>query len=219
MTVDKIEVVAPLRVSSSKIHQFVTFQQDWVVSAKEKITKQAQMIKKIAPIKFVDGAEVPFRGELIKLRFKYVNSSKKIRIELSNKTFMVYLSSEIAEASVSDLVKLALTDWMKCQVAKDVEAVVLIHAKKYNLYPRFIKIKTQKSRWGSCGIHDDINLNWLLILAPVKVLEYVVVHEICHIKERNHSARFWSLVEMHCPDYQEQRLWLKKNGQSLMQGL
>lgn len=219
MTVDKIEVVAPLRVSSSKIHQFVTFQQDWVISAKEKITKQAQAIKNIAPIKFVDGAEVPFRGELIKLSFKYVNSSKKIRIELSNKTFMVYLSSEIAEASASDLVKVVLTDWMKCQVAKDVEAVVIMHAKKYNLYPRMIKIKTQKSRWGSCGIHNDINLNWLLILAPAKVLEYVVVHEICHIKERNHSARFWNLVEKHCPNYQEQRLWLKKNGRSLMQGL
>ncbi len=54
---------------------------------------------------------------------------------------------------------------------------------KYQLYPRLVKIKTQKSRWGSCGIHNDIHINWLLIMAPPEVLEYVVVHELCHIKE------------------------------------
>ena len=87
------------------------------------------------------------------------------------------------------------------------------------LYPRFIKIKTQKSRWGSCGIHNDINLNWLLILAPPQVMEYVVIHELCHIKERNHSQKFWLLVKSHLADYQIQRNWLKKEGRRLMQGL
>ena len=212
-------MVAPPRVATSKIHDFVSSQQDWVISAKQKITRQKQAVKKIAPEQFVDGALVPFRGEQVELNFKMGNASKKIQIELQGKVFNVFVPKNIAKVDCSDLVRLTLIDWMKLQARKDVEASVALHANKYNLYPRFIRIKTQKSRWGSCGIHNDINLNWLLVLAPLSVLEYVVVHEICHIKERNHSANFWNLVEMHCPDYKVQRLWLKKNGSSLMQGL
>jgi predicted metal-dependent hydrolase len=108
---------------------------------------------------------------------------------------------------------------MKNQAKTEVMRFIELHAKKYHLYPRFIRIKTQKSRWGSCGIHNDINLNWLLVLAPPQVMEYVVVHELCHIKERNHSQKFWHLVKLHLPDYQIQRNWLKKEGRCLMLGL
>jgi predicted metal-dependent hydrolase len=82
-----------------------------------------------------------------------------------------------------------------------------------------LRIKTQKSRWGSCGPNNDINLNWLLMLAPAAALEYVVVHELCHIKHKNHSAAFWQLVAEHLPNYQQQRHWLKQHGARVMQGL
>ncbi|MDD5272957.1 MAG: M48 family metallopeptidase, partial [Methylovulum sp.] len=90
------------------------------------------------------------------------------------------------------------------------------HGAKRQLLPRSVIIKTQKSRWGSCGIHNDININWLLIMAPPEVLEYVVVHELCHIQVRNHSAQFWALVAEHLPDYQSPRQWLKQQGGDLM---
>jgi predicted metal-dependent hydrolase len=73
-----------------------------------------------------------------------------------------------------------------------------------------------KTRWGSCGPRNDININWLLAFAPETVLEYVVVHELCHIRERNHSMAFWSLVAKHLSNYAQERRWLHAHGAGLM---
>ena len=78
-----------------------------------------------------------------------------------------------------------------------------------------IRIAEQKTRWGSCSSRGTLSFNWKLMLAPPKVLDYVVVHELCHRKEMNHSPRFWKLVEEIIPDYKEYRKWLKENGNTL----
>ena len=73
-----------------------------------------------------------------------------------------------------------------------------------------IRIKDVRSRWGSCSSKANLNFNWRLVLAPMEVLDYVVVHEMCHLKEMNHSKAFWDLVGEILPDYQKQREWLKR---------
>lgn len=75
-----------------------------------------------------------------------------------------------------------------------------------------ITIRDQKSRWGSCSSQGNLNFTWKLILAPPEVLDYVVVHELCHRLEMNHSAAFWNQVEKVMPDYKVRRQWLKENG-------
>ncbi len=79
-----------------------------------------------------------------------------------------------------------------------------------------ISVRDQKTRWGSCSAKGNLNFNWRLILAPEQVLDYVVVHELAHRREMNHSKRFWALVEAVLPDYQSRRRWLKENGDLLM---
>lgn len=78
-----------------------------------------------------------------------------------------------------------------------------------------IMVKEQKKRWGSCSSKGNLNFNWRLILAPPEVLDYVVVHEMCHLKYMNHSKEFWCEVERILPDYKERRKWLKEKGTSL----
>lgn len=81
--------------------------------------------------------------------------------------------------------------------------------------PGRVTIRSQRTRWGSCSAKHNLNFNWKLILAPPECLDYVVVHELCHLKEFNHSPRFWSMVEQEMPDYTVWKAWLKKNGRYL----
>ena len=75
-----------------------------------------------------------------------------------------------------------------------------------------ITIRNQKTRWGSCSSKGNLNFNCLLMLTPPEVIDYVIVHELCHRKEMNHSARFWTLVASILPDYTEQKRWLREHG-------
>lgn len=79
-----------------------------------------------------------------------------------------------------------------------------------------ITIRAQKTRWGSCSRAGNLNFNCLLMLCPAEVRDYIVIHELCHRKEMNHSPRFWAAVERICPDYRTHRQWLKDNGAALI---
>ena len=79
-----------------------------------------------------------------------------------------------------------------------------------------ITIREQKTRWGSCSSKKNLNFNWKLLLAPPEVLDYVVVHELCHLKQMNHSRAFWAEVAAILPDYKERKKWLREHGADLM---
>jgi hypothetical protein len=97
----------------------------------------------------------------------------------------------------------------------------LLHARASHWAPLLgvtfgrVKVKDQRSLWGSCSREGNLNFNWRLTLAPFEVLDYVVVHELAHRLEMNHSRRFWAHVEKHCPDHRVHRRWLRKNGEAL----
>ena len=93
---------------------------------------------------------------------------------------------------------------------------VAYYAEKLGVSYGKITLRQQKTRWGSCAANGNLNFNWLLILAPPEVLDYVVVHELCHRREMNHSQAFWKEVEKILPDYRERQKWLKDNGWRLM---
>jgi predicted metal-dependent hydrolase len=79
-----------------------------------------------------------------------------------------------------------------------------------------LSIRAQRTRWASCSAGGRMSFNWRLLLAPERVLDYVVWHEVCHLKVLDHSPRFWALVEGHWPDYREDRDWLRRNGATLV---
>lgn len=114
------------------------------------------------------------------------------------------------------LAEAALVRWAGTWMRREVDPMVQRYGGEMGLRSRSIRIKRMRTRWGSCGSANDINLNWLLALAPPAVLEYVVVHELCHIRHRDHSPRFWELVDAHYPGYPAQRAWLKAQGSGLI---
>ena len=102
------------------------------------------------------------------------------------------------------------------QQARNVfEQKVAYYASRMGVSYGRIAIRDQKTRWGSCSSDGNLNFNWRLIVAPAGVLDYIVVHELAHRKEMNHSRAFWAVVEAEMPDYKKYRDWLKENGRML----
>lgn len=99
---------------------------------------------------------------------------------------------------------------------KVISEKVRYYAEIMNVHYGRITIRNQKTRWGSCSEKGNLNFNCLLMLAPDEVIDYVVVHELCHLIEMNHSKAFWQQVEHVMPDYKEHRKWLKEHGNEIM---
>lgn len=217
VTPDKIEVVAPPHVSDAALHRFVEQQSGWILQAVHKLKARSAQMQSLAPESYREGAAIPYQGTTYLLSLS-PSRLKRIKIEHSH-VFTAHIPHTHWETIGSEEIRIAVIRWMKINVKSSVEQMAARHGSKHQLYPRSITIKAQRSRWGSCGIHNDISINWLLALAPLDILEYVVVHELCHIKEKNHSTTFWELVAQHLPHYRNARQWLKQHGRTLMMGI
>lgn len=143
----------------------------------------------------------------------YQGSASKIIFR--DHIFNIYINSKIAENKVAKEMALQLRIWMIEKgseiIKKRTAEYSVILGVKYNN----IRIKDTKTRWGSCSSKRNLNFNYRILMAPEKVMDYIIVHELCHLKHMNHGKQFWETVALYMPDYQNQKEWLKVNGMKL----
>jgi predicted metal-dependent hydrolase len=110
----------------------------------------------------------------------------------------------------------AILDWWFRNRARDVLTARVEHySVLMNVHSARLTVRDTRSRWGSCSSRGSLNFSWRLILAPSPILDYVVIHELAHLRELNHSPRFWTILAEHCPDYPLHQAWLKEHGATL----
>lgn len=208
VTPDRVDVIIPTGTSPDGAHDFIQARRKWVF---DKLAEVRQLREKESPWpgRFVTGAKVMYRGRRMKLHVHEV-SGLHGKVAYRN-GFYVDAPSRPFKMTTEEYVKHSLTEWFKTRVKNDAEEFARMHGKKWNMSPKAIRIKEQKHLWGSCGKDDIINLNWQLIFAPKPVFEYAVVHELCHLRHRNHDGKFWELVRSVLPDYEERKQWLERN--------
>lgn len=112
-----------------------------------------------------------------------------------------------------------LEQWYRAQAAELIQEKVGKWGAELGLNHTKVTIRGQKSRWGSCSRKGNLSFNWKLMMAPEAVIDYVVIHELAHLKEMNHSKRFWQLVAQHCPEWRECKKWLRTHEAELHTGL
>ena len=124
----------------------------------------------------------------------------------------VFISEKkITIKSDKDNYKTILQHWLRDQILRDSKYYIRLVSKENGLKINEVKLSNSYSYWGSCNSKGIIHINWRLIFAPASVLKYIIVHEVCHLKEFNHTAQFWKLVKKVCPNYNDQINWLKRN--------
>jgi predicted metal-dependent hydrolase len=206
-----VELVVPPAVGETRALEFLHQHRTWVERKLAELRSRPQ--EQPEPQRLETGTTVPFQGREVPLVVREAQG-RRARVEFDGR-FLIALPC-CAPAEAEHYTRAALFAWIKVWLRDEAALIGAKHASRYGLHPQDIRIKRMKSRWGSCGPRNDINLNWLLAFVPPSVLEYVMVHELCHIRHRDHSALFWDLVGRHLPHYPRERQWLRRNGAELL---
>ncbi len=207
VTPSNVELVSPVNAEKNRVAEFIEKKKNWVFLKLNEVNKKAEKHLLSKPYQYQSGAKILYRGRMLKLSVIESDLSE-YRVFFKN-GFEVQVPKGLSPSEKHLNAKIALDKWMKNKVREDVKRFIKVYSKKLQLFPKDFKVKDQKHLWGSCGKDNIININWNLIQAPKQILEYVVVHEICHLKYRNHSDSFWALVGSVFPEVDRCKRWLE----------
>ena len=194
-------VRAPFKVSDEIINRVILKHSNWIEKKKKEIkSREVKFSKK----EFVNGEGFLYLGNYYRLRLV---KNQETPLNFENEFF---LSKEyLAQA------KDVFIDWYKGRAYEKISERVKWYAQKRGFKYNKINITNAQKRWGSCSCLNNLNFSWRLIMAPLPVIDYVVVHELVHLVEKNHSRAFWNKVKMLMTDYKKHQEWLKRNGHLL----
>lgn len=193
----KLLVRAPMRFSGKKIEAFICEKQRWIVKKQQQIQAQKPLKKQ-----YQTDEEFLFLGKSYPL--KLTQSGNPLKFD---KRYFYLNTNYNARASFHWFYK---KEFIKIALPR-----LEYYANKHNLPFNQVRFKAQKTRWGSCSIKNNINLNYLLMMAPMPIINNVIAHELAHIAHKNHSKDFYTLLKKIIPKHQHADIWLKQHTQQL----
>ena len=196
----KIVISAPYHTPKWEIEKFIKEKESWVV---QKISEKEKQIKE-GEKTFLPGERFLYLGEWYPLEI-HDSDHKGLPLRLSFGNFILN-KDHIGEAR--DL----FIQWYKREAKEKIVGRIDYYSHRFHLFPKGIRITNAMSRWGSCSRDNRLSFSWRMIMASLPIIDYVLIHELVHIREKNHSKRFWTTLESILPDYRKHRLWLKENG-------
>ncbi len=199
MTDATLIVRAPMWTPLYYIRNLVDKSLPWIKKQKARANKlnDAYKLKQ-----FVEGEGFLYLGNTYKLML-----SDQKQITLNDR--IIYPRADLSCA------KERMIEWYRAQALRDISERVSRYSRITGWKCKLVKISNARKRWGSCSPSGTLNFSWRLIMAPPKIVDYIVVHELAHLKHHNHSVRYWNAVRAILPDYKEHDKWLKENGRLL----
>ena len=195
-------VRAPMRAPRAEIETFIQQKTGWIIRTREKI--KSALCEPIVGKQYTDGE-----------KFLFLGSSFDLKLVGLQKHLLHFDSGFTLSRAAQTKGEQVFTRWYKAHALEIISERVEQYAERYNFTPKQVKISPAKTRWGSCSSNDTLNFTWRLVMAPLDVIDYVVVHELAHLRVKNHSSKFWKEVESIYPEYKKQRKWLRENGEKL----
>ncbi len=199
----KIVVMAPYHTPKREIERFLEGKQAWIagkISEKEKLAKEAER-------RFLPGERFLYLGEWYPLEIRE-SRHEEPPLRLSFGHFILH-QGRVDEAR--DL----FIEWYKKEAKERIAERMDYYSHRLHLFPIGIKITSAKSRWGSCSPDNRLSFSWKIVMASLAVIDYILIHELVHMREKNHSKKFWDTIGSILPEYRKHRVWLRENGHLL----
>ncbi|MHA1827129.1 MAG: M48 family metallopeptidase [Candidatus Heimdallarchaeaceae archaeon] len=203
----QVEIRVPFGLEQDHIQKLVKKKAEWII-------KQILWFDEIMQIdcskEYVNGETYLYLGR--QYRLKIIKSKEKPQAKLIGRHLLVSLQGKIPKTKEKKIIKAAVWKWYKQQANKKIAEAVEIYSEKLGIKTPKFTIKNQYKRWGSCTKNNILNFNFRIVMAPITLLHYVVAHELCHIKYKDHSKQFWALLKTVMPDYEQRKERLRREG-------
>ena len=201
----QVQVVIPEYLSEERLEQLILKRTSWI---RQKLKIQS-LHSTPKSKEYVSGECFTYLGKNYRLKLMQ-SEMDEVRLRRGNLEVgtSLYLSGPDRQA----LIRQKLVHWYQSHALERLEEKTDRYSKILGVTPKSVSVRNYRSRWGSCSIKGGVSYNWRIIIAPHHIVDYVVVHELCHMLEHNHSAAFWRCIENILPQCHESRDWLKLNG-------
>jgi len=203
-----VEVILAQEKANSDVAAFLALHADWVLAQLAYIERAGPLTRKRA-----DTTEwtILFRGQLTPIKVVEENSTRQYAIV---EAVRKHLRVRIPAGSGIDPAK-AVEDYLRRQANIELLAGLAQRSTEMDICYGRLYVMAQRTKWAGCSAKGNLSFNWRLIMAPPEVMDYIIVHELAHLIERDHSTRFWFIVASHCPDYHRYKEWLRWHGEEL----
>jgi len=204
-----LEVVYPVGLNAPAPEELLRQKKDWILAALDRLSDK---VERLPAREYKDGEIFPLRGVPYRLKLLSVPDQNFIEVEPAEGFLEVSHPPSARCAHIRATIEGFYRENAKIYLPRRVYELAEMHGFEYEK----VRIKNQKTRWGSCSAKRNINLNLRLMMAPDEAIDYVIIHELCHLRELNHNPAFWALVESCCPKYRHWEAWFKQHGPSLI---
>lgn len=209
---DGVKVTAPHDIKEQQLQHLLHQKAPWILSKWKAFDEIAD---KPAPKEFVSGEKFSYLGRNYRLKVYRHTNIDKAHLVFYRGRFIANVPARFSEEEKNDALSTAFKKWYLKQGEKKLPQRLKIYSEKMNIAPESVKLKEQKRRWGTCTSNGDIYVNWRIMMAPLPIVDYLLVHELAHLKYPNHSKDFWRFVRSIIPDYDQSKEWLRVNGPKL----
>ena len=195
-----LTVVVPAFCNTNCVLRFLKEKSRWILS---KLTN-SDMARYEKTTGLKDGDLIPYLGGFLQIEIRDCDRRGE-NVTLSQNKLIVTVRPGVAEINAT------IEKWYRAQARQILKEKVDRQSQRMVVDYNKMRLKGQKTLWGSCSRKNNLNFNWRLLMTPEPVIDYVVVHELSHLKEMNHTKKFWQVVAIYCPEWQQHRKWLKEH--------
>lgn len=204
-----LTVKVPREMTDDAIQINIFRKAKWIIN---NLDKMDDIILHETNKEFVSGEKYLLRGRRYRLN---VSKDEKTTLKFNNGRFIATVPKDVSESEYRRHLQPLFLEYYQHKAEQVINERVKRYLKYFDDEPSLIKVQDLKGKWGNCSKTNQLRFNWKIVMAKTSIIDYVVVHEMCHLKHKNHSKEYWDSIKTILPDYEKRKEWLRVNGRIL----